>query len=123
MLKWMVTLCAMILISGCATKNYNSARSATEVSECIAGGWRKVPRSGAAVPVSLTKTEQYCFVGVELHPTFPSPVVTGIDHALYAVWAEVRDIPPGSSTKYHRAYQFTHGVIDGVVVDCQRSQE
>lgn len=121
-LKWVMALCAMMLISGCATMNYSSSLAAAEVSECIAAGWRKSARSGAKVPVSLTKTEQYYFVGVELHPTFPSPVVTGTEHPFYAVWAEVRDAPLGSSTRYHRAYQFTHGVIDRVVVDCQKSQ-
>jgi len=122
----MVTLSAVMLVSGCSTTNHISGHPAAEVSECIAAGWRKAPRSGVEAPVSLTKTEQYYFVGVELHPTFGrygSPVVTGVDHPSYAVWAEIRDVPPGSSTRYHRAYQFTHGTIDRVVVECQKKPE
>jgi len=113
---------ALILVSGCATRFYNSAGS-QEVSECIAEGWRKSPWSGFPLPVSLTKSEQIYFVGVELHPTFDSPVVTGSDHPFYAVWAEVTELPVGSKTKYHRAYQFTHERIDRVVVDCQGPQQ
>lgn len=123
LLKWIVTLCAMTLFGGCATKNYNSSHSAIEVSECIAAGWRKSAFSGVEVPVSITRTEQCFFVGVGLHPTFPSLVITGTEHPFYAVWAEVRDADQGSSTKYHRAYQFSHGVIDRVVDDCQSGKE
>jgi hypothetical protein len=112
-------LIALALLLGCATNIYTSNRPALDISECIAGGWRKAPRSGYEVPVSLTKSDEYYFVGVELHPTFPSLVVTGTEHPFYAVWAEVRESPSGSKTKYHRAYQITHEVIDRVVVECQ----
>lgn len=123
MLKWIFTLCIMLLISGCATKNYNSRRAAVDVAGCIAAGWRNSASSGVKVPVSITRTGQCYFVGVELHPTIPSLVVTGLDHPFYAVWAEVLDAAQGSSTKYHRAYQFSHGVIDRVVVECQSVKE
>ena len=126
MLRWIVTVPAVMLVSGCATTNYTSNLSAKEVSECIAVGWRKAPRSGIEAPVSLTKTERYYFVAVELHTTFGkygSPVVTGTDHPFHAVWAEVRDAPRGSSTKYRRAYQFTHDTIDRVVAVCQMPPE
>ena len=99
---------------------YTSDRSASEIAACIADGWSKSPRSGYEVPVSLTKTENYYFVGVELHPTFPSPVVTGAEHPFHPVWAEVSDTTSGSTTKYHRSYQITHDIIDRVVVECQR---
>ncbi|MFZ5723855.1 MAG: hypothetical protein ACOY33_09360 [Pseudomonadota bacterium] len=123
MQKQAIVLCFLAVISGCATKNYSSSRAAEDVAVCIAAGWRKAPRSGIEVPVSLARTDQYYFVGVELHPTFPSLVVTGRDHPFHAVWAEVRESAPGSTTRYHRAYQFTHRVIDGVVVDCQTVPE
>jgi hypothetical protein len=109
----------LVFLAGCTTLNYTSNRSASEVSDCIANGWRKSPRSGYQAPVSLTKTDAYYFVGVELHPTYPSPVVTGSEHPFYPVWAEVSDAPSGAKTKYHRAFQFSHDVIDRVVVDCQ----
>lgn len=123
MLRWIILVYTLFLFSGCATKNYVSDRSAIEVSECIASGWRKSPFSGFEVPVSVTKFEQYYFVGVELHPTFQSLLITGAEHPFYAVWAEVQDTFQGSSTKYHRAYQFTHGNIDQVIIDCQNSHK
>jgi len=43
----------------------------------------------------------------------------GLRHAGHAIWAEVSPTSDGSSTRYHRAYQFAHRIIDGVVVDCQ----
>ena len=100
--------------------NFTSAGSAETVSACIAAGWRKSPSSGIEVPVSLTKMEKYYFVGVELHPTFPSLVTTGKDHPFYPLWAEVTWTENGSSTRYHRAYQFTNKTIDRVVVECQK---
>ena len=103
--------------------DYESNRPATVVSSCIAEGWRASPASGWPLPVSLTKMDAYYFVGVELHPTFMSPVVTGKDHPFHPIWAEVRDRAPGSTTRYHRAYQIKHAVIDRVVVDCQGGSE
>lgn len=114
----LVALCALSL-SGCATRHYNSVHSAEAVSNCISVGWRKSPKSGFPAPVSLTKAESNYFVGVELHPTSPSLLVTGTKHPFYPVWAEVRGTPVGSSTIYHRAYQLFHKVIDAVVVECQ----
>lgn len=90
-------LVSLVFVSGCATLNYASSRSAADVSECIANGWRKSARSGDEVPVSLTKSEQYYFVGVERHPPFPSSVVTGRKHSFHAVRAEVSDSPSGST--------------------------
>jgi len=112
-------LLIVLFLPACATMTYTSERSARDVSECIAKGWRISPRSGYELPVSLTKFEEYYFVGVELHPTFPSPIVTGAKHPFHAVWAEVSNVPSGSTTEYHRAYQVMHDVIDRVVVDCQ----
>lgn len=106
-------------LTSCATMTYTSNRPASDVSECIANGWRKSPSSGYTAPVSLTRKEKYYFVGVELHPTIPSPVVTGAEHSFFPVWAEVSDSPSGSKTRYHRSYQITHDVIDRVVVECQ----
>lgn len=97
--------------------------SAESVSACIAAGWSSSPRSGFKLPVSRTKTDGYYFIGVELHPTAFSPLVTGMDHALYAVWAEVSARPGGSATRYRRAYQFGHKVIDRVVVGCQSNPD
>jgi hypothetical protein len=71
-------------------------------------------------PVSVTGKDKYFFVGVELHPTFPSTLVAGTDHPFYAVWAEVSETAEGSATRYHRAYQFMHKTIDKVVVECQK---
>lgn len=123
MRKSIVALCTLIFVSGCATMNYDSRRPALEVSECIAAGWRSSASSGYKLPVSVTKTEPFYFVGVELHPMFPSLVITGTQHPFYAVWAEVRDTSEGSATKYHRAYQFSHRRIDSVVVECQVVRE
>jgi len=116
-------LALSMLLTGCATMTYTSDRSADEVSKCIAESWRKAPSSGYPLPVSVTKTDTNYFVGVELHPTFPSPVVTGTEHPFYAVWAEVSDTPSGSKTNYHRAYQFTHKIIDQVVKGCQEKDK
>jgi len=118
----LAVLIVLVLLTGCATMTYISNKSALDVSECIASGWRKAPRSGYEAPVSLTKSEKYYFVGVELHPQFPSLFVTGTDHPFYPVWAEVSNAPLGSKTKYHRAYQITHDVIDRVVVECQEQK-
>jgi hypothetical protein len=107
------------LFPACATMTYSSDRPAHDVSECIAGGWRNAPRSGYGLPVSLTRTEDYFFVAVELHPTFPSVLVTGTRHPFDPVWAEVYDSPSGSRKEYHRAYQIKHEMIDRIVVDCQ----
>lgn len=116
---FMLALC-LVALGGCATTTYISTDSAEAVSACIAAGWRKSPRFGMEAPVSVTETDKYFFVGVELHPTFPSPVVAGADHPFYAVWAEVSETAKGSATRYHRAYQFTHKAIDTVVVECQK---
>lgn len=121
-MKIIFAIVAPVLLTGCTTMTYTSNRSASDVSDCIAYGWRKSPHSGYSVPVSLTKFENYYFVGVELHPTFPSVVVSGAKHPFYAVWAEVSESPRGSITEYHRAYQITHDVIDRVVLECQKTE-
>lgn len=121
-----VLLAALVLLSGCATMTYSSSMPASEIAECIANGWRKSPRSGYEAPVSLTKFEEYYFVGVELHSYFlpyGGLVISGAEHPDYPVWAEVRDTLSGSTTKYHRAYQITHAVIDRVIVECQGSKQ
>lgn len=109
---------ALLFASGCATVTYNSNRPASVVSNCIAEGWKKSPTSGYMLPVSLTKFEQYYFVGVELHNWF-GPPPTGTKHSTYPVWAEVSESASGSVTEYHRAYQITHKRIDRVVQECQ----
>jgi len=122
-MKMLVVVIMLVHLTGCATMTYTSYKSALDVSECIAREWRIAPRSGNEAPVSLTKTENYYFVGVELYPIFfPSLVVTGTDHPFYPVWAEVSNAPLGSKTKYHRAYQITHDVIDRAVVECQEQK-
>jgi hypothetical protein len=121
-----VLLAALALLPGCATMTYISGRPAPEVAECIAEGWRKSPRSGYEAPVSLTRFDEYYFVGVELHPYFlpyGGLAISGTGHPDYPVWAEVRDSLPGSTTTYHRAYQITHAIIDRVVVECQGPKE
>jgi hypothetical protein len=65
--------------------SYTSDRPALEVSECIANGWRKSPYSDYAVPVCVTRTEKYYFVGVELPTEYPSPFVLGTKYPFYAV--------------------------------------
>jgi hypothetical protein len=116
-------LLVALILSGCATMTYTSNRLASDVSECIASGWRKSPFSGYELPVSLIKTEEYYFVDVELHPTYPSPIVAGFKHPFYFVWAEVSESPFGSTTQYHRAYQIMRAVIDRVVVACQEPKQ
>jgi hypothetical protein len=118
-MRFVLLLVALILFSGCATMTYTSNRPASDVSECIANGWRKSPHSGSEIPVSVTKSEEYYFVGVGLHSLQPNLAVTGTKHPQVAVWAEVSDSSSGSTTEYHRAYQIMHGVIDSVVVECQ----
>lgn len=121
-MRFVPLLVALALLPACATTTYTSNRAAPDVSECIASGWRISPRSGYQVPVSLTRSEDYYFVAVELPPTFNSPLVTGARHPLHAVWAEVREQGTGSKTEYRRAYQLTHEVIDHVVKDCQETR-
>lgn len=112
---------ALLLASGCATVTYNSNRPASVVSKCIAEGWKKSPASGSMLPVSLTKSEQYYFVGVDLHSWFSLP--TGTKHPTYPVWAEVSESASGSVTEYHRTYQITHKRIDRVVQECQGEEQ
>jgi hypothetical protein len=121
-MRWGLSIIALILASGCATVTYNSDRPASVVSECIAAGWKKSPKSGYVLPVSLTKLEQYYFVGVELHYCF-SPLPMGKKHPTHPVWAEVRESASGSVTEYHRAYQIKHERIDRVVQECQESEQ
>ena len=109
----------VLLLAGCSTMTYSSGKPAREVSECIAGGWRQSAHSGLQAPVSLTRMAEYYFVAVELHPMFPSPLVTGSRHPFHPVWAEVRESPSGSGTTYHRAYQIMHEKIDRIVAECQ----
>jgi len=110
-----------VLTVGCSTFDYTSERPAEDVANCIADGWRHSPWSGYPAPVSVTEQDAYYFVGVELHPTEPAPLATGIHHPTYAVWAEVRAKPTGSTTTYHRAYQIWHAKIDAAVVGCQET--
>ena len=109
----------LVALTGCSTFDYTSEREAEDVAECIADGWRHSPWSGWQAPVSVTQTDAYYFVGVELHPIQPAPVISGTRHPTYPVWAEVRAVADGSTTKYHRAYQIWHARIDAAVVDCQ----
>lgn len=117
--RWVPLIIAVLLVSGCATVTYKSTRPASVVSKCIAEGWKKSPKSGYMAPVSLTKFEQYYFVGVELGGGWYS-LPSGTKHPSYPVWAEVRDSASGSVTEYHRAYQITHKRIDRVVQECQK---
>lgn len=110
-------LIALLIFPGCATMTYTSNRSAPEVSECIANGWRKVPSSGSEVPVSVTKSEDYYFVDVVLVRDFPTFI------PIYSVWAKVWDLPAGSTTKYRRNFQIWHEKIDRVVVECQGQKD
>ena len=96
---------------------YTSNRSALEVSECIANGWRKVPSSGLELPVSLTKSEDYYLVDVVLVRDFPTFI------PIHSAWAKVRDSSAGSTTQYHQNFQISHEKIDRVVVECQGEKD
>jgi hypothetical protein len=109
---------ALTMLSGCATLHYASNRPAIDVAECIVAGWKKAPRSGYELPVSLEKKDESYFVGVELRNCF-SPLPTGTKHGTYPVWAEVNETKEGSTTEYHRAYQIMHAAIDRIVKECQ----
>lgn len=117
-MKWTVLIFAFTMLIGCSTLHYASNRSAIDVAECIAAGWKKAPKSGYELPVSLEKKDEYYFVGVELRNWF-GPLPTGSKHGTYPVWAEVSETKGGSTTEYHRAYQITHGTIDRIVKECQ----
>ncbi len=102
---------------GCATMTYTSTRSALEVSECIADGWRRVPSSGLELPVSRTRSEDHYFVDVVLVQDFPTFI------PIHSAWAKVWDSASGSTTKYHRNLQLSHEKIDRVVVECQGKKD
>ena len=104
-----------MLLSGCSTVSYTSSRSAPEVAECIASGWRTVPNSGYEVPVTLKKLRDYYMVDVVLVRDFPTFL------PLRSIWAKVREAPTGSSTTYRRNLQISDKKIDRVVSDCQRA--
>jgi len=110
-LAW--TVVGALLLCGCATMNYSSPRPASEVSQCIAAGWRKVPGSGWELPVSVTKPGDYYFVDVVLVRDFPTFL------PIHSMWAKVRDTQSGSATQYRRNLQISHKRIDRVVVACQ----
>ena len=111
-------ICAVTILSGCATSIYDSNRSAANVAECIAAGWKKSPKSGYDLPVSFVKNEGRFFVGVSLGGGWYG-IPSGARHSSYPVWAEVSESVAGSTTEYHRAYQVSHDVIDRVVRECQ----
>ncbi len=108
---------ALPVLSGCATMTYTSDRSALEVSQCIADGWRRVPSSGWELPVSLTKSEDHFFVDVVLVQDFPTFIPT------HSMRAKVWDSSAGSTTTYHRNLQISHKKIDRVVVECQGKED
>jgi hypothetical protein len=116
-------LLSLVLLGACATMSYASLRPAPEVANCIAEGWRHAPRSGFVAPVSVANRADYIFVAVELPLPFNSPLLMGLSHPAQAVWAEVAPTAQGSRTRYHRAYQITHRIIDGVVVECQAPRQ
>lgn len=103
--------------AGCTTMTYTSRKPAAVVSDCIASGWRKIPDSGAELPVSLTKKDEYYLVDVVLVRDFP----TFVD--FHSMWAKIRPDPSGdaggSSTEYRRNFQIWHEKIDRVVRECQ----
>lgn len=117
-----IIIAILLIPAGCSTFTYKSERSAFGVAECIAGHWRKSGATSIEVPVSLTKTDNTYFVGVELGYVL-NPIPLGWEHPGYAVWAEVRDSGSGSETKYHRALQIMHGKIDRAVRECQHMQQ
>lgn len=100
---------------------YTSHKSAQEVSDCIAEGWRKVSSSGIELPVTLTREKDYYFVAVVLVRDFPTLL------PLHSIWAKVRpsssDPGDGSTTEYRRNFQIWHGRIDKVVSMCQENVE
>ncbi len=108
---------ALLLLSGCPTMTYRSNRSALEVSQCIADGWRRVPGSGWELPVSLTKSDDYYSVDVVLVQDFPTFI------PIHSAWAKMWDSAAGSTTKYHRNLQISHEKIDRVVVECQGKKD
>ncbi len=97
---------------------YRSENPSVVVASCIAQRWENVGTSGFTVPVSIAKNENGYFVAVELR-AFLDPLIYGLKHPTYAVWAEVTDADSGSTTEYHWAMQLTHGRLDVAVEECQ----
>lgn len=120
-MRWTLLIFAFTMLTGCTTLHYASDRPALDVAECIAAGWKKAPKSGYELPVSLEKKDEYYFVGVELRSWF-GPLPTGAKHS-YPIWAEVSEKMGGSTIEYHRAYQITHGTIDRIVKECQEMKQ
>ena len=116
-----IVIAVLLFTAGCSGFTYKSERSPLSVAECIAGRWRQCGATGIAVPVSITKTDNTCFVAVELGYVF-NPIPLGFEHPNHAVWAEVIESGSGSETKYHRALQITHGRIDRAVIECQEKE-
>ena len=121
-MKWTLLIYALIMSSGCTTLHYASNRPALDVAECIAAGWKKAPKSGYELPVSLETKGEHYFVGVELRNWY-GPLPTGTKHSTYPVWSEVSETEGGSTTEYHRAYQIIHGTIDRIVKECQEMKQ
>jgi len=121
-MKFVSSVAMLTFLTGCATMHYTSHLPASEVSSCIASGWGNAPRSGIQAPIELSDAEPCYFVTFGLYPTFPSPIIFGTKHPFNAVWVEVCPSPGGSATEYHRAMQFTHKIIDGVVERCQKTE-
>jgi len=112
-----VVVVIALVVAGCTTLTYTSSKAPEAVSECIASGWKVVANSGAEVPVSLTKTDQYYLVDVVLVRDLPTRI------SMHSTWAKVRPSAngssAGSSTEYRRNFQIWHEKIDRVVRECQ----
>jgi len=119
---WILVIIALIA-SGCSTVTHNSRRPPLEVADCITMGWTNSPSSGYKAPISIEGQEQGYFVAFDLGRPLFSPIIFGLKHPLYPVWAEVKESPSGSTTEYHRAFQIWHKKIDRAVEDCQTVME
>lgn len=108
----------LVLLTGCVTQTYSSNRYRLVVADCIAAGWKTVPRSGVELPVFRQETSGYSVIGAG-PPVLFSMLPLSSRHPTFAVWAEVHEAATGSTTEYFRAYQFTHERLDRVVTDCQ----
>lgn len=118
-MRWILII-YVLLTTGCSASTYKSELSALVVSECIADKWANAGASERyKVPIAVEKQEDGYFVAFSLQRLFFSPIIFGLKHPTYSVWAKVTETANGSTTEYHRAFQIWHARIDRAVQDCQ----
>lgn len=113
-------LLMLVLLSGCATVNYTSARPRSEVANCIEAGWKSLNSWGSNLPVSLKDFGDHYFIRAGFHPSGGVATVTNTKHPQEYLWVEVRDTASGSTTEYHRVFQAQlQEDLDRIVMKCQ----